>query len=233
MRTIDIIGIGEVKLKKSRLAKRLILKIDSNGSPVVTIPSMISYSIGKRFAIQNAPWIQKHLNSERPKLISDGSLVGSEHVIAFKPTDSDKITSRVQNSIVVVSHPRQLNNSSAEVQRVAKNAAIRALKAEANDQLPALLSSIAENFGYEYKSVSIKKMHSRWGSCSTTGEIALSIWLMQLPEDLINYVLCHELAHLNNHNHQSQFWAEVETMIPDYRILRKQLKNYQPKLNPA
>lgn len=233
MRTVDIIGIGEVKLKKSRLAKRLILKIDSSGNPVVTIPSLVPYVVAKKFAIQNAAWIQKHLDNNPKEFIADGSKVGSEHVIVFKSTSSDKISSRVQNSKIIISHPNNHEISSEAVQAEAIKAATRALRAEANDQLPALLSSIAEYFGYKYESVSIKKMHSRWGSCSSSGEIVLNIWLMQLPEDLINYVLCHELAHLNNHNHQAKFWSEVEAMVPNYKILRKQLKNYQPRLKLA
>ncbi len=230
MRTVNIIGIGEVKLKKSPLAKRLILKIDASGNPVVTIPRMVPYIVAKKFAVQNAPWIQKHLEDNPVEFIEDGSKVGSEHVIVFNPSRSDKVSSRVQNSKIVISCPQKYEISSEAVQTEAIKASTRALRAEANDQLPALISSIAENFGYHYKSVSIKKMHSRWGSCSANGEIALSIWLMQLPENLINYVLCHELAHINNHNHQAKFWSEVEAMVPDYKVLRKLLKKYQPKL---
>lgn len=230
MRTINIIGVGEVKLKKSRLAKRLILKIDSNGTPVVTMPSFTPYIVAKKFALQNAAWIQKHMQNERVELITDGSLVGSEHSVIFKPSSADKISSRVQSSIITISYPEQSDISATAVQTEAKKAAIRALKNEANDQLPALLHQIGEDFGLKYQSVSIKKMHSRWGSCSSKGEIALSIWLMQLPENLINYVLCHELAHLKHHNHKNEFWTEVESMVPDYKQLRKQLKAYQPKL---
>ncbi|MCB9822799.1 M48 family metallopeptidase [Candidatus Nomurabacteria bacterium] len=233
MRTINIIEIGEVKLKKSRLAKRLILKIDSSGNPVVTIPSIVPYAVAKKFAIQNASWIEKNMNKEQVETLMNGSKIGSEHVVLFKPTTTSKISSRVQNSTISISYPHNLDVSSSEVQAEAKKASVRALRAEANEQLPSLLSSIAEHFGYKYKSVSIKKMNSRWGSCSSSGEIVLNIWLMQLPEDLINYVLCHELAHLNNHNHQAKFWSEVEAMVPDYKILRKQLKNYQPKLKLA
>lgn len=233
MRTVNIIGIGEVKLKKSPLAKRLILKIDASGNPVVTIPKMVPYIVAKKFALQNAPWIQKHLEDNPVEIIEDGSKVGSEHVIVFRTGSSEKISSRVQNSKIVVSYPDKYQMASVPVQAEAAKASTRALRAEANDQLPALLSSIAEHFGYQYKSVSVKKMHSRWGSCSSSGEIVLNIWLMQLPEELINYVLCHELAHLNNHNHQAKFWSEVEAMVPNYKILRKQLKNYQPKLKLA
>ncbi len=74
-------------------------------------------------------------------------------------------------------------------------------------------------------------MKSRWGSCSTTGVINLNIWLMQLPDSLIEYVCCHELAHLNNPHHQKEFWEELSKMIPDYRECKKILKTHSPSLN--
>lgn len=230
MRIINIQGVGEIRIIKSRLARRIILKINSNGQPVVTLPKLTPYIIGKKFAIENAGWIQKHMGSQNIELIKDGSKIGSEHTVKFKPSRANTISSRVQNSVITISFPSDLLSSDAIVQAEAKKAAIRALRAEANNQLPALLKVIADEYGYKYNSVSIKKMHSRWGSCSSAGDIALSIWLMQLPDNLINYVLCHELSHLNNHNHQAKFWSEVESMVPDYKILRKQLKAYQPRL---
>ena len=84
--------------------------------------------------------------------------------------------------------------------------------------------------GYKYKSISVKNMRSRWGSCSNAGLINLNIWLVQLPEELIEYVCCHELAHLNNPHHQKSFWDELEGMVPDYKQRRRKLKAYSPSL---
>lgn len=230
MRVINIPGVGDVKIVKSRLAKRIILKINSSGDPVVTLPQLTPYVIGKRFAIENSAWLQKHTTKQKPSIIPNGAKIGSEHTLRYKLSENGKLYSRVRDSVITISYGKNLSFDDSKVQLEAQKASIRALKIEAESILPELINIIADQNGYKYNSVSIKKMHSRWGSCSSKGDISLSIWLMQLPDDLVNYVLCHELAHLKHHNHQSSFWEEVENMVPNYKLLRKQLKNYTPKL---
>lgn len=63
----------------------------------------------------------------------------------------------------------------------------------------------------------------RWGSCNTRREVRLAWRLVKAPRDLVDYVVCHELAHLRHMNHSASFWAEVERKCPDYRRLRAEL----------
>ena len=63
----------------------------------------------------------------------------------------------------------------------------------------------------------------RWGSCNTRREVRLAWRLMKARRELIDYVVCHELAHLRHMNHSAAFWAEVEKQCPDYRRLRAEL----------
>ena len=63
----------------------------------------------------------------------------------------------------------------------------------------------------------------RWGSCNSRREVRLAWRLVKAPRELIDYVVCHELAHLRHMNHSSAFWGEVERQCPDYRALRAQL----------
>lgn len=64
---------------------------------------------------------------------------------------------------------------------------------------------------------------ARWGSCNTRREVRLTWRLVKAPEPLVDYVICHELAHLRHMNHSRAFWAEVERQCPGHRALRKQL----------
>lgn len=64
---------------------------------------------------------------------------------------------------------------------------------------------------------------ARWGSCNSRREVRLTWRLVKAPAALIDYVVCHELAHLRHMNHSKAFWAEVERQCPDYRALRRQL----------
>jgi len=64
---------------------------------------------------------------------------------------------------------------------------------------------------------------ARWGSCNTRREVRLAWRLVKAPAELVDYVICHELAHLRHMNHSGAFWAEVERQCPDYRQLRARL----------
>ncbi len=65
---------------------------------------------------------------------------------------------------------------------------------------------------------------SRWGSCNSRREVRLSWRLVKAPPALVDYVVCHELAHLRHMNHSREFWAEVGRLCPDYRRLREELE---------
>ncbi|WP_290637187.1 SprT family zinc-dependent metalloprotease [Aquisalimonas sp.] len=73
----------------------------------------------------------------------------------------------------------------------------------------------------------IRAMRSRWGSCSSRGGINLNLWLIRAPLACIDYVLVHELAHLLEFNHGPRFYAQMDRMMPDWRIHRRSLRAHQ------
>lgn len=77
-----------------------------------------------------------------------------------------------------------------------------------------------------FKTLKTSKAKSRWGYCKKNGTIGLNSYLINLEGELIDYVCIHELAHLVHFNHSKEFWNLVEKYCPDYKVLRKQLKNY-------
>lgn len=226
---IKLAGVGEVVIRKSTKAKRFILRINPAGKPVVTIPRYSPYYLGEHFARQHTAWLAKHQTPNAPPLLNN-QLIGRDHHIRFQAMQQELIKSRVSKTEVVVSFPADLAPSDPAVQAEATKAATRAIKREAEAVLPARLFMLAKQHGYNYKSVSVKNMTSRWGSCSNNGVINLSIWLMQTSDELINYVICHELAHLKQPNHSPAFWQTVATMVPDYSRRRSSLKQHAPRL---
>ena len=80
-------------------------------------------------------------------------------------------------------------------------------------------------YGHEYKRVFIRNTRSRWGSCSTRGNLNFNYKVALLPEALRDYVIVHELCHLAEFNHGPQFWALVARTFPQHRALRKQLRS--------
>ena len=96
-------------------------------------------------------------------------------------------------------------------------------KREAKDYLAARLAALAESARLAPPRFVLSSAMGRWGSCNSRREIRLTWRLMKAPPDLIDYVICHELAHLREMNHSAAFWAEVERQCPGYRALRDRL----------
>ena len=93
-----------------------------------------------------------------------------------------------------------------------QTAAEQVLRREAGRLIVPLLRQLAADYGFPLRRITVKNMHTRWGSCSSLGNINLSLWLLALPERFITYVLKHELAHLRHLDHSPAFWTEVDAM---------------------
>lgn len=102
------------------------------------------------------------------------------------------------------------------------------LAKQAKAYLPYRLAYLAKLHGYQYSRHRLSHANTRWGSCSTNKTISLNIGLMKLPEPLRDYVILHELAHLNHMDHSKAFWQEVSHHDQNFRLHEKQLKNFHP-----
>ena len=111
-------------------------------------------------------------------------------------------------------------------------AEVESLRKEAKAYLPGRLAELAERYGFTYNRVCIKHNKSNWGSCSVRGNINLNLNLMRLPDDLRDYILLHELAHLRHANHGPAFHALLEGLCQDCtgrseKALAKKIKSYR------
>lgn len=89
------------------------------------------------------------------------------------------------------------------------------------------IGELAQLHNFVYNRISIRKQKTRWGSCSSKDNINLNMNLLHLPSELMDYVLLHELVHTKVKNHSNDFWDELETVVPNARIIDRKLKEYQ------
>jgi predicted metal-dependent hydrolase len=151
--------------------------------------------------------------------------VGKNHHLIFQPKfNQDTVKTIVKNYKIVVSYPASFNPQDQLVQAAAQNAIIKALKAEAEEYLPRRLNALSVSSGLAFSECKLRNMKRKWGSCNQNKVITLNIWLMTLPNNLIDYVLLHELTHTRHMNHQPGFWDSLAKSCPDYKTLRMQLK---------
>lgn len=100
-------------------------------------------------------------------------------------------------------------------------------KKEARTKLVKRLEELAQQHDFQFNRVFIRAQKTRWGSCSGRHNINLNVKLVELPDDLIDYVILHELVHLKINNHGPEFWAELDKYVGDAKSIDKQLKKYR------
>lgn len=99
-----------------------------------------------------------------------------------------------------------------------------ALAEEALKVIPARVEYFAKVIGVTYGKITIRNQKTRWGSCSSKGNLNFNCLLMLAPPEVLDYVVVHELCHRKQMNHSKAFWLEVEKVLPDYKEARKWLK---------
>jgi predicted metal-dependent hydrolase len=218
-----------VTIYKRRANRSLRLSVAPNGEIRVTIPVWAPYQTGLDFAKSRRGWI----SAQQPTrtLLSSGQAIGKAHHLRFI-TDpaATRPASRVRLNEVMITHPPRLLATDPSVQKLAETASIRALRGQAEQLLPGRLGELAKRHGFQYNTVSVKQLKSRWGSCDQHRNIVLNLFLMQLPWEYIDYVLLHELVHTTVLRHGPDFWQALQTVLPDAKQRRQRMRHFQPVL---
>jgi predicted metal-dependent hydrolase len=103
-------------------------------------------------------------------------------------------------------------------------------KAEAEQRIVERLHELGKQHGFAYNKVFVRNLKSRWGSCSHKDNISLNVKLMALPEEMLDYVILHELVHTRIRNHSEDFWKELNRLVGNARALNLKLKRYNMML---
>ena len=121
----------------------------------------------------------------------------------------------------LLSHPMAERFSMEELNELAN----RALEV-----IPPKVQSYAKLLGVSYGKITIRNQRTRWGSCSAKGNLNFNCLLMLAPEDVLDYVIVHELSHRIEMNHSKRFWNVVSGVMPDYKAKIKWLKEHGEEL---
>lgn len=218
-----------ITIYKKRSSKSLRLSVDSGGNIKVTIPSWAPYASGLTFAKTRLDWIRQQ--KQPAKTLVHKQIVGKAHRLQFIPNDTEHVKTKIIGNEIRIYHPMSMSSSHIEVQNRAKSACIRALRLQSNQLLPQRIEKIASARGYTYRKVTTKMLKSRWGSCDHKGNIVLNLYLLQLPWELIDYVLIHELVHTKVMKHGPEFWSVMLQELPGLENLKLAIREYKPILD--
>jgi len=219
---------GEITLYRRRGVRSIKLSVSHSGEVKVTMPTWTPYKVGLAFINSNKVWIdQQRVN--KIETLASGDRIGKAHQLVYVPGETlEAPRARLVANEIRIFLPRNEDWQADNIQLLAKKYANKALRSEAEQLLPRRLAKLAKKYGFKYRNVKIKQLKSRWGSCNSFGDITLNYFLMQLPWELIDYVILHELTHTKVMAHGSKFWNELIKTVPNVKQLRKDILIHKP-----
>ncbi len=198
--------------------KTVAIYIDENMEVIIKVPNKMSAKELQGLIEKYQPQIQKMLQKkEELRQKSDWRITGEilylgtyrkVHIAQESYGKSD--ISFQENQFFIKT---QGNNKDEEAKQL-----IEAFyRKEAGIILTQLTNYYAGMINAEYKKITIRNQKTRWGSCSTKGNISYNVRLLCAPKEMIAYVVLHEVMHLKHFNHSLTFWEEIGKVMPDYR----------------
>ena len=200
-------GPTPVRWRRSKRARRVSLRIDLRGGQVVvTLPQRAARATGMALLLSHSQWVRDRLQSlpEQVRLI-DGAVLplhGELHRVCHQPT--------LRSGVQVEQGEIRVSGDAAFLQRRLTDF----LRAEARRSLVPLVASKADVVGLIPGRITLKDTSSRWGSCTSTGNLSFSWRLVMAPRFVQDYVVAHEVAHLRHMNHGRHFWSLVAHLTP-------------------
>ena len=218
-------------LLEHRARRTVGLKITENGL-VVHAPKRIFAFQLNQILQEKSNWILSKLQHRAATQVEKIEWIDGEHLhylgqdiqLQILENSSNKSPNFNANTLTLVT---PTPNNHALVSRKI----IQWYKKQAALDFSRRLEILAAKLGVATPPLTLSNAQSRWGSCNSRGEVRLSWRLLQAPPHIINYVICHELAHLKQMNHSAKFWAVVESLFPNYKAAEKELKILSPTLH--
>ena len=226
----------ELVFFKSKKAKSINVSIKPFKGVRVSVPSNISFSKAKNAVEKKIDWIKKNIIKikKAESLFTffdfDSEFKTREHYLKLKRGDFTTLKSNIRGENINVLIPENLKITDDNVQLEIRNAIERAWRKEAKSFLPKRVKYLASKNNFEYNKVKIQNSKTRWGSCSFDNNINLSLHLMRLPDNLIDYVILHELTHTKIKHHSNSFWQLLDRVSGDAKGLDRQVKMHRTEI---
>ncbi len=207
-----------IVIARHRWARRYVLRLTADGRLRVTVPRGASIAGGIAFAEREAAWITREWAALQARTTwRDGTVVWYR---------GERLAIRCEDGEIRYGAECVRCGPRVDV-RVALQAHWRAIAAR---ELPPRCVELAHERGLSPASIRVRDQRSRWGACSGKGAITLNWRLVQMPPDVADYVMLHELAHLRQPNHSRRFWREVEALCPAWRSAERWLRAHGREL---
>lgn len=209
--------------------KTISLQVYPDGRVVVRAPVGVKQIKIEPFVLKRAAWVVKHQRRFKENPVAAPTprhyvpdeifrYLGREYRLQIREAGKEGVRLDQEFLVVSVVDPADTARITTLIDRWYRKEAQRIFA----ERLAACFPQV-EWMGVEYPKLTIRDMKSRWGSCSAKKKVSLNLRLIQVAEDLIDYVILHELCHLKELNHSPAFYALMDKILPDWREYRQRL----------
>lgn len=235
-KNVEIRELGEFHLCKNKNSKTMRLLLRPDRPPKVTMPFYASFRDAEKFIISKKQWIKENLQKlqEAHKVHKAQNIITDEndfrtkhHVLKIKTYRKKFCSYRIKDGVLEFFYPEILDIKHEMIQKALNKSIIETMRYEAKIHLVPKVDELSKKHGLNPKKVFVKNLKTRWGSCSSENNINLNLQLMRLPDELVDYVILHELAHIKEKNHGKSFWNLLETYITSPKALDRKLHRYR------
>lgn len=244
----------EYKLIRSKRRKTLVLQV-RHGQVTVRAPHYVTTDFIDVFIQEKSTWLRTKLAeqqetpkscnfSQSSKLLYLGEEVTLNIITAKKAgvffscdtpfdieKDSDQQSTPKQLNVAISEKVNAKLIAPSEKTRQVKKQLESYFKQQAEQLIIERLELIGKQLSLKPTLINIRQYRARWGSCNNRGEVSFNYLLMMTPTFVIDYVIIHELCHLEHLNHSKGFWQLVGKFCPNYQLAKKWLSNYQSQLH--
>ncbi|UDQ99056.1 SprT family zinc-dependent metalloprotease [Lentisphaerota bacterium WC36G] len=211
------------KLERSARRKRMAITVNDQFEVIVKASLNEKLAVIEQFVKDNHSWITakkkqlKNVCGSKKKFVNGEKFYIQGEPFSLMFDDKQLASIKICSEKNIISIAARYRKNSAEIIN-------KWYLRNASNYLINRAEELLILHKLRYQSIRIKETKSQWGSCSADGKLSFNWQLFLLPKEVIDYVIIHELAHLNELNHSALFWLEVEKMLPDYQSHRNFLR---------
>jgi hypothetical protein len=210
-------AVAEYRIRRSPRARRVRVTVDSDGSVTVTLPRKAPERAAKEAVVELAPWIARRrrvLARAAAELAwPAGTVPYLGAALRLQPQPGRERVHRRGDVLLV---PEGDRGAALE----------RFYRRRARAEIAPRLDAAAARAGTRYTGLTIRGQRTRWASCSSDGAMSFNWRLLLAPEEILDYVVEHEVCHIEVMDHSPRFWALLESRVPDWRAHAAWLRRY-------
>lgn len=222
--------LGNITITYNARARHIIMRATHEGISVTVPPHAKNDDIFRALDAHKDKLLAQQQKNSVPHIDHSYNIRTPHFVFSLQKSEQKEFTlKKEKNGIYTLHCPQTVPLHEAPRQAWLRKVITGAMRHRASEILPMRLKELAAARGFTHGRVSVRDSHTRWGSCNSKKDISLSIHLVLLPQELIDYVIMHELCHTIEMNHSPRFWNLLDKALNnDSKALRKRLRAFKP-----